>query len=312
MDQAEGLRTLMKKPSCEGTSGSSPMDIPGRSTLKRCPRVLAVASGKGGVGKTNVVANLGLAFTQLGKRILILDADLGLTNIDVLLGLTPRYTIEHLFDRTKTFADILVKGPGGMLIMPASSGVVDLVDLKEDQKLFLLSEIDLMADQIDLLLIDTGAGISSNVLYFNLAAQESIVIVTPEPTSITDAYALIKVLSVRFKKKNFMILVNLVGSEREAREVFRKVSLVADRFLDQVSIDYLGFIPLDEKLPLAVRQQRAVLELYPKAPSSRGFMELAKRLAERPVQFKGDGQIQFFWKQLLQGHPPWDQKGGIG
>ena len=279
---------------------------------ERCPKVLSVASGKGGVGKTNLVANLGFAFTQLGKRILILDADLGLANIDVLLGLTPRYTIEHLFDRTKTFADILIRGPGGMSIMPASSGVLDLVDLKEEQKLFLLSEIDLMAGKIDLLLIDTGAGISSNVLYFNMAAQESIVIVTPEPTSITDAYALIKVLSIRFKKKNFMILVNLAGSDHEAREVFRKISMVADRFLEQVSIDYLGFIPMDERLPSAVKQQRAVLELYPKAPSSRSFMELAKRLAERPVQFKGDGQIQFFWKQLLQCHPPWDQKGEIG
>jgi flagellar biosynthesis protein FlhG len=264
------------------------------------------------VGKTNLVANLGFAFTQLGKRILILDADLGLANIDVLLGLTPQYTIEHLFDRTKTFAELLIKGPGGMSIMPASSGVMDLVNLKEEQKLFLLSEIDLMAGQIDLLLIDTGAGISSNVLYFNMAAQESIVIVTPEPTSITDAYALIKVLSVRFKKRNFMILVNLVETDHEAREVFRKISLVADRYLEQVSIDYLGFIPVDEKLPWAVKQQRAVLELYPKAPSSRGFMDLARRLAERPVQFKGDGQIQFFWKQLLQCHPAWDHKGEIG
>jgi flagellar biosynthesis protein FlhG len=306
MDQAEGLRTLMKNGSREKGVPRSVVPPPRPSGGDRCPKVLSVASGKGGVGKTNLVANLGYAFTQLGKRILILDADLGLANIDVLLGLTPRYTIEHLFDRTKTFAELLIKGPGGMSIMPASSGVMDLVDLKEEQKLFLLSEIDLMAGQIDLLLIDTGAGISSNVLYFNMAAQESIVIVTPEPTSITDAYALIKVLSVRFKKKTFMVLVNLVEGDHEARDVFRKISLVADRFLEQVSIDYLGFIPFDEKLPWAVKQQRAVLELYPKAPSSRGFMDLAKRLAERPVQFKGDGQIQFFWKQLLQCHPPWE------
>jgi flagellar biosynthesis protein FlhG len=306
MDQAEGLRTLMKNGSREKGVPRSVVPPPRPSGGDRCPKVFSVASGKGGVGKTNLVANLGYAFTQLGKRILILDADLGLANIDVLLGLTPRYTIEHLFDRTKTFAELLIKGPGGMSIMPASSGVMDLVDLKEEQKLFLLSEIDLMAGQIDLLLIDTGAGISSNVLYFNMAAQESIVIVTPEPTSITDAYALIKVLSVRFKKKTFMVLVNLVEGDHEARDVFRKISLVADRFLEQVSIDYLGFIPFDEKLPWAVKQQRAVLELYPKAPSSRGFMDLAKRLAERPVQFKGDGQIQFFWKQLLQCHPPWE------
>jgi len=312
MDQAEGLRTLMRNGTRE-KGGPRPVAEVARATREeRCPKVLSVASGKGGVGKTNLVANLGFAFTQLGKRILILDADLGLANIDVLLGLAPRYTIEHLFNRTKTFSELLIKGPGGMSIMPASSGVLDLVDLKEEQKLFLLNEVDLMADQIDLLLIDTGAGISSNVLYFNMAAQESIVIVTPEPTSITDAYAFIKVLSVRFKKRSFMILVNLVETDHEAREVFRKISLVADRYLEQVSIDYLGFIPVDEKLPWAVKQQRAVLELYPKAPSSRGFMDLARRLAERPVQFKGDGQIQFFWKQLLQCHPSWDHKGEIG
>jgi flagellar biosynthesis protein FlhG len=312
MDQAEGLRTMMKdhrRQKAMGPSVSPPEDA---SPQGKCPRVFSVASGKGGVGKTNVVANLGLAFTQMGKRILVLDADLGLANIDVLLGLVPHYTIEHLFDRSRTFPDILIKGPGGMWIMPASSGVLDLVDLKEAQKLFLLNEIDLMADQIDVLLIDTGAGISSNVLYFNMAAQESIVIVTPEPTSITDAYALIKVLSTRFKKKSFMIIVNLVENDREAREVFRKISLVADRFLDHLSIDYLGFIPLDDKLPLAVKQQRAVLELYPKAPSSQGFRELARRLAEKPVQSKGDGQIQFFWKQLLHCHSLWEHKGEIG
>ena len=303
---------MMKNGSREKGVPRPVAEVTRRSHEERCPKVLSVASGKGGVGKTNLVANLGFAFTRLGKRVLILDADLGLANIDVLLGLTPRYTIEHLFDRSKTFAELLVEGPGGMSIMPASSGVTDLVDLKEEQKLFLLSEIDLVADQIDLLLIDTGAGISSNVLYFNMAAQESIVIVTPEPTSITDAYALIKVLSIRFKKKSFMILVNLVESDQDARDVFRKISLVADRFLEQVSIDYLGFIPTDEKLPWAVKQQRAVLELYPRAPSSRGFLDLAKRLAERPVQFKGDGQIQFFWKQLLECHPPWGQKGEIG
>ena len=311
-DQAEGLRTLMKHTGA-GRDVQSPRPAsPLATPWEGCPQVFSVASGKGGVGKTNVVANLAFAFTRLGKRILVLDADLGLANIDVLLGLTPQYTIEHLLNRSKTFSDILIKGPGGMFIMPASSGVLELVDLKEHQKLFLLNEIDLLADQIDILLIDTAAGISSNVLYFNVAAQESIIVVTPEPTSITDAYALIKILNTKFEKKSFMILVNLVEDDEEAREVFRKISLVADRFLDHLSIDYLGFIPYDEKLPLAVKQQRAVLELFPRASSSRGFMALAKRLAAKPVHSKGNGQIQFFWKELLQCRPLWDQKGEIG
>lgn len=303
MDQAEGLRTLMNKISDESRPASPRID-PAPPRKERCPRVISVTSGKGGVGKTNVVANLAFAYTQLGKRILVLDADLGLANIDVLLGLTPQFTIEHLFTSQKTFPDILIRGPGGMYIIPASSGVLDLVTLTESQKILLLNELDLMAEGIDILLIDTGAGISSNVLYFNMAAQESIVIVTPEPTSITDAYALIKVLSTKFKKKHFMILINLVPNDREAKEVFRKISRVADRFLDHLSIDYLGFIPFDEKLPMAVKQQRAVLELYPKASSSRSLMELAKAITERPLHDKGNGQIQFFWKQLLQYHRP--------
>ncbi len=165
--------------------------------------MISVGSGKGGVGKTNVVANLAFAFTRLGKKVLVFDADLGLANIDVLLGLTPKYTIQHLLDRQKSVFEILTKGPGGMSILPASSGVLELVDLDESQKIFLLNELDLVAETVDILLIDTAAGISSNVLYFNMAAEESIVVVTPEPTSITDAYALIKILSTKYTKRTF-------------------------------------------------------------------------------------------------------------
>jgi len=289
----------------------SSLDRPGDMPLAKCPRVISITSGKGGVGKTNVVANLAFAFTRMGRRVLVLDADLGLANIDVLLGLTPQYTIEHFLNGEKSLSEILIKGPGGMSIMPASSGVYELVDLDENQKLFLLNEVDLIADQIDLLLIDTGAGISSNVLYFNMAAQESIVIATPDPTSITDAYALIKVLSTQFNKKDFMILINLVNSGQEAKEVFEKISRAADRFLESLSIDYLGFLPYDEKLLFAVRNQRPVLEIYPKAPSSRGFVELAKIISERPLRDKGIGSVQFFWKQLLQSHQPLDREGEI-
>jgi len=300
MDQAEGLRTLVIETPCTTESSSLPLDHPGDSPSVKCPRVISITSGKGGVGKTNVVANLALAFAQSGKNVLVLDADLGLANIDVLLGLTPQYTIEHLFNRKKSLSEILIKGPGGISIMPASSGVLDLVDLDESQKIFLLNEIDLITENIDILLIDTGAGISSNVLYFNMAAQETIVIATSEPTSITDAYALIKVLSTKFNKRDFMILINFVVNDQEAKEVFKKISRVAERFLKSLSIDYLGFIPCDEKLRLAVKHQRPVLENYPKAPSSKSFVELAKTLSERPIRNNGGGTIQFFWKQLVQ------------
>ena len=305
MDQAEGLRLIMERNESDAPGGRG--DVP----LDRSPIVLSVTSGKGGVGKTNVVANLAFAFTQMSKRVLVLDADLGLANIDILLGLTPRYTIEHFLNREKHFSDILVRGPGGMSVMPASSGVLDLVDLNKSQKLFLLNEIDLIAESIDILLIDTGAGISSNVMYFNMAAQESIVVATPEPTSITDAYALIKVLSTKFGKKDFMILVNLARHAQEAKEVYQTISQVADRFLESLSIDYLGFIPIDEKLPLSVRHQRPVLELYPKAPSSKSFVKLAKTLLERPFRKRDYGSVQFFWKRLLHCDHQLRQEGGI-
>lgn len=296
MDQAEGLRSLLKE-------AKDPVGLPdliGGPVLVK-PKVLSVTSGKGGVGKTNVVANLGLAFTQMGKQVLILDADLGLANIDVLLGLSSRYTIEHLLKQEKNFTDILIQGPGGMSIMPAGSGVLELVDLNESQKLFLLNEFDQYADRVDILLIDTGAGISSNVMYFNLVAQESIVIVTPEPTSITDAYALIKVLSTKHRKKSFMILVNLVATAHEAKEVFRKIHRVVDRFLGSLSLDYLGYVPFDESIPKAVRCQKAVLEMYPKSSASQSFMELAKVIAEKPIPDRENGNLQFFWRQLLDG-----------
>jgi len=302
----------MMKQTVEQNTPSSSLSRAGEAgVMLHCPKVISVTSGKGGVGKTNVVVNLALAFTRLGKKVMVLDADLGLANIDVLLGLTPLYTVEHLLGREKSFSEILIEGPGGMRILPASSGVFSLVDLNETQKLFLLDEIDFMAESIDVLLIDTGAGISSNVLYFNMAAQDSIVIATPEPTSMTDAYALMKVLSARCQKKNFMMLVNFVSDEEEAKGVFKKISKAADHFLKSLSIDYLGFIPFDEKLPLAVRHQRPVLEIYPKAPSSRCFENLARALFERPSISNATGGIQFFWKRLFQSQDHLRQEEGI-
>ncbi len=310
MDQAEGLRTLIKsrqKP--DGPPASLAKGKKEGTSSLRWPRVISVGSGKGGVGKTNVVANLAFAFTRLGKEVLILDADLGLANIDVLLGLTPQFTIQHLLNREKTVFEILTKGPGGMAVLPASSGVLELVDLDESQKLLLMNELDLVAEAVDVLLIDTGAGISSNVLYFNMAAEESIIVMTPEPTSITDAYALIKVLAKRYHKENFTLLVNAAKNAQEAKEAFRKISMAVDRFLGSTSLDYLGYIPFDEKLPLAVRHQRPVMEIFPQALSSRSFMEMAKILMEKPMPPSAQGQVQFFWQHLFQCQQLTERKG---
>lgn len=274
--------------------------IPAEAIGRQNPLVLAISSGKGGVGKTNIVANLALSLTRLGKQILVLDADLGLANIDILLGLTPRYTLEHFLNGQKGLQDILLPGPEGMVILPAGSGIPELTDMDETQRICLLNEMDHLSPHIDLLLIDTGTGISSNVLYFNLVAQESIIVVTSEPTSITGAYALIKVLATRYRKKDFLILVNAVIDEKEAKEVFRKISLLADRFLSSVSMDYLGFIPFDKHIPNAVKKQQALLELFPHSPAGKHFMELSRLLVERPSRNRNEGNVQFFRKQVWQ------------
>lgn len=265
---------------------------------KREIRVMAITSGKGGVGKTNVVTNLAIALSRMGKKVLILDADLGLGNIDILLGLAPRYNLRHLLSGEKSVSEIMIEGPSGILILPASSGFEELTALSMEQQLNLLSAIEKVSDRIDILLIDTGAGISSNVIYFNLVAQDIIVVVSPEPTSITDAYALMKILSVRHNEKSFRLLVNLAKTPQEAKDVYRRLSIVADRFLN-ISIDYLGDIPLDDHLPLAVCQQKAAFELFPDSRASKAFMGLARQISELPMPESPKGNIQFLqYKQI--------------
>lgn len=268
--------------------------------LPRPVRVISVTSGKGGVGKTNVVANLALALAQAGQRVLVWDADLGLANIDVVLGLKPEYNIHHLLTGEKTLSEIIVEGPGGIQIMPASSGIQELANLGEGQKVQLLTELDEFDDDLDFLLIDTGAGISSNVMYFNLAAQQCIVVVTPEPTSITDAYALIKVMSTRYNQKRFNILVNMVVGAKEAKNVFTLLASVADKHLTSISMDYLGFIPRDEWMLKAIRMQQPILQAFPSAEASKKFGDLAKRIIRIPMDTTLNGNVRFFWKRLLK------------
>jgi flagellar biosynthesis protein FlhG len=259
---------------------------------------MAVSSGKGGVGKSNVVINLSLALDRMGLRALIMDADLGLANIDVLLGLTPKYNMSHVLSGEKMIEDVLIDGPGRVKIMPASSGVQELTRLTDDQKLLFLELLDSLETDIDVLLIDTGAGISDTVLYFNLAAHERIIVVTPEPTSLTDAYALIKVLYSRHGERHFRILVNSAVEESAGKSIFAKLSKVADHFLDGLSLDYLGTIPHDKSVTKSVLQQRALLEAFPGAPAAKAFMQVAENICRTPPNVN-QGAIQFFWKRLL-------------
>lgn len=279
---------------------TSPSPVPGSLTPPTL-RVIAVTSGKGGVGKSNIVVNLGLALARMGQKVLLIDADLGLANLDILLGLSPRFTIHDLLSLRRTISEVMVEGPEGIKILPASSGIPELADLDKHQKMFLLNELDNYSENLDVVLIDTGAGISRNVIFFNIAALERIVVATNEPTSITDAYALIKVLATRHGENHYNLLVNGLAKPQEGEMVYRTMLKVTERFLGRgISLGYLGVIPYDEAIPRAVLKQQPVLSLFPQAKVSRCFGSLAKRLWDSSPPAGNGSNIKFFWRRLLQ------------
>jgi flagellar biosynthesis protein FlhG len=268
------------------------------SSDARTTHVLTVSSGKGGVGKSNFVLNVGLALAMNRSRVLIMDADMGLGNIDILLGTTSPYNLSHVIRGEKTLDDVLTQGPQGLHFLPAASGVEWVTQLTTEQRIEFLQKMESLSGRYDTLLIDTGAGISSNVLYFNLAAQTRIVIVTPEPTSLTDAYALVKVLSCKHSQRDFEVVVNCVKTEQEGLEIYKTLTSVTDRFLD-VSLGYLGCIPRDYRVERAVLRQKAVIELYPEAPISAAYRILARRIAQLPARAQGN-ELGLFWRKMIE------------
>lgn len=261
------------------------------------PRIIAVSSGKGGVGKTNFVTNIALIFRGMQKRVLLMDADIGLSNIDIMFGVAPKYNIKHLLTGERNIKDIIFKSEQGIDIIPASSGIRELTQLTFEQKIKIIQELESLDENYDIFLIDTGAGISDNVTFFCSAAHDNIIIVTSEPTSIADAYALIKVLYKEYGEKNFRIVINNIKNHKEARETFRKISLVTERFLS-LSLDYLGFLPYDEKIKDAIVSQKPYVNLFPTSDFSKKLSDIAKEILNRDVNlFKGG--IQFFLKKAL-------------
>ncbi len=269
-------------------------DVDGGGELST--QVIAVTSGKGGVGKSNVVANLAVSLARAGKRVLVLDADLGLGNLDVLLGLVPQHTIEDVLVGSHTLSEIMLRGPAGIHVLPASSGVPRLTALTESQQLMIQEQLADLAAEMDVLLIDTGAGISPNVTFFASSADETMVIISPEPTSLTDAYALIKVLARQYRERRFKVLVNQAKSPREASEVFGKLDVAVDRFL-HVSVELVGAIPYDDYVHMAVMQQKAVSDMFPDAPAAQAFKRLAQQVTQWPKPGLPKGSVQLVWQR---------------
>ncbi len=278
MDQAWGLQKMF---SAVVGRGEPPPSIHQASSLltgatpsrRRC-RAITVAGGKGGVGKSTVAVNLGMSLSMAGHDVMLLDADMGLANVDVLLGLAPSRHIGHLLDGHCALADLLLTAPHGLRVIPAGSGARRLAQLGSAEHAAIIRAFDELAQPPKYLLVDTAAGLSDSVAMFAAAADDVVLVVCDEPASITDAYALIKVLSRDFAVRRFRMVANMVRNEGEARQLHHKLSRVSDRFLDVV-IEFSGWVPHDERLRQAIRQQSAVVDLWPSSRSALAFKQLA-------------------------------------
>ena len=270
-----------------------------RRSLKRA-LVFAIASGKGGVGNTNVTANLATALAHKAQRVLAIDADVGLANLDLLFGVKPVYTIADFFSGAAALDEIVTTTAQGVLLLPGTNGVQSLTALSGAQKLVLAGALDNLARRVDIVLVDTCSGISDAVTYFAAAAQEIVVVATPEAASLTDAYALIKLLASDYGEKRFQVLANNVEDEEQARRLFDTLSQAAVRFLN-VSLDYFGWIPRDPRLLAAAAQSRLVVEEAKNAPSARSFDVLANRLiASAATDGRVKGTLQFLFRQAFE------------
>jgi flagellar biosynthesis protein FlhG len=278
-------RTLLEKVKLSGLAGPV--------------QVIAVTGGKGGVGKTSVAVNLAAALAEVGRSVVLLDGDLGLANVDVFLGLTPRYTLAHVLSGERTLDEILLATPQGFHVVPAASGITRLANLDASTHLKLVQSFSALATRLDVLIVDTAAGIAHGVTQFSQAAQQVLLVICDEPASLTDAYALVKVLSRQHGVRRFRVLANMMRSAGGGEELFRRLERVTGRFLEVV-LDFVGEIPEDECLRRSTRGQRPVIEAYPSSPSACAFKKLAVRADKWPVPQGPRGNLEFFVERLVQ------------
>ena len=280
------------------------MNAPPHCTADNSPanlvsHVIAITSGKGGVGKSSISVNLGIALSRLGRKVCLLDADTGMANINILLGLTPASSLEHVLFAHKPVESVMLDAPHGLKVIPGASGIMECSDLKPRQQMHLTRELVRIEKDFDYLLIDTAAGISDTNLNFIQAAQQTIVVITGEPTSLTDAFSMIKVLRLRGKRKNYHVIVNMCTSTKQAREVYLRFAGAVEKYIG-VKVDYLGYILQDESLRAAVTMQSPVT-LFPQSdPSCRNFFRLSEALEARLSEVQAIPSFSRHWHRLAK------------
>ena len=283
--QAEGLQRLLQTATSKGQREGG-------------AKILAVASGKGGVGKTNLAVNLGLSLVRRGKRVVILDADMGLANVDIVLNRIPRYNLTHVLSGQKSLMEALTEGPEGLMLLAGGTGLEDLANLSRWRLKRLVDSLQILDAEFDVIIIDSGAGIAHAVMTFVLAAQEILVVTTVDPTAITDAYGLIKVIANRNKAANIGLVVNMVSSKKQAQGVYDRISVTVNRFLG-MEIKYRGAIPEDPMVRNAIRQQQPFLLRYPRCAASRAINDLAHRIVDEEQQQEGVGGMKLLLQRIV-------------
>jgi flagellar biosynthesis protein FlhG len=261
-------------------------------------KVIAVTGGKGGVGKTSVSVNMSVALAQQGFNVMLLDADLGMANVDIMLGIQCQKNLSHVLSGECELKDIVIEGPHGLQIIPAASGTKNMAELSMMEHAGIIQAFSEIGHNLDYLIIDTAAGITDMVVSFTQAAQDILAVVCDEPTSITDAYALMKVLNRDHKITRFHVLANMVRTSQEGRELFAKLSGVCNRFLD-VTLNYMGSIPFDENARNSIKKQKVLVDAYPRSVASIALKSLAKKIQQWPTPRDARGHIEFFMERLV-------------
>jgi flagellar biosynthesis protein FlhG len=270
-----------------------------KMTNSKPVRVIAITSGKGGAGKSNLSVNLGIALAQTGQRVAILDADMGLANVDILLGIYPKFNLSHVLSGEKTLPEIMLEGPSGIRVIPGASGIQKMAELSATEQAAMIRAFSEIDQELDVLIVDTAAGISASVVNFARACQEIIVVVCDEPTSLTDAYAFIKLLNRDYKLSNFHVVTNMVKTVEQGQALFQKLTKVTDHYLD-VTLRFVGAVPYDENLRKSVQKQIPVIVGFPETKAALAIKEIAGKINSWPLKANAGSFIEFFVEKMIR------------